>query len=261
MLTPRPRGRAVGVESQWESVIGQLKKPKKNRIPQQQPESTNDCVRWCVAQVRFCLQPIWSGILALTGQHSRWGWLHNIWWRRGLLGGGFHATAQLPLIRPGCSRSCRAMRPKHVCDRFLSFRQPRRWIPPLFRGMSKASFLVWGTWDATVVFNSCFPCLAVFNSPHETNKQKKKDTASKLRSESRRPGFSARGQKPSRTVDMESHDARSAGESTIYIRHLVGLIHYLPHSPELDCGGEKNIYYHDPQRYIIHQCAPFAPFV
>lgn len=40
----------------------------------------------------------------------------------------------------------------------------------------------------------------------------KKDTASKLRPESQRPGFSVRGQKPLRMVGMESHDAQSAGE-------------------------------------------------
>ncbi len=47
---------------------------------------------------------------------------------------------------------------------------------------------------------------------------KKKDTASKLQFESPQPGFSARGQKPSRMVDMGSHDAQSAGQSRIYIR-------------------------------------------
>lgn len=41
-------------------------------------------------------------------------------------------------------------------------------------------------------------------------KRRGKDTASKLQSESQRPGFSARGQKPWRMVDMESHDAQSA---------------------------------------------------
>lgn len=64
-----------------------------------------------------------------------------------------------------------------------------------------------------------FPCEApfVFIFPVEKIK-KKKDTASKLRSESRRPRFSARGQKPLRMVDMGSHDAQSAGKSRIYIR-------------------------------------------
>ena len=52
----------------------------------------------------------------------------------------------------------------------------------------------------------------------EERKKKKKDTASKLQSESRRPRFSARGQKPLRMVDMGSHDAQSAGKSRIYIR-------------------------------------------
>lgn len=49
-------------------------------------------------------------------------------------------------------------------------------------------------------------------------KKRRKDTASKLQSESRWPRFSAQGQKPLRMVDMESHDAQSAGKSRIYIR-------------------------------------------
>ena len=49
-----------------------------------------------------------------------------------------------------------------------------------------------------------------------------KDTASKLLSECRRPGFSAQGQKPLRMVDTESHDAQSAGKSRVYISAPVG---------------------------------------
>lgn len=80
----------------------------------------------------------------------------------------------------------------------------------------------------------------VFVFCHVGNKTK--DTALKLRPESQRPRFSGRGQKPWRMVDMEIHDAQSAGESTIYIRHLVRLIYHLPHTQT-----------HDPYRNIIHQ--------
>lgn len=52
-------------------------------------------------------------------------------------------------------------------------------------------------------------------SGEREGKKKRKDTASKLQSESRRPRFSARGQKPWMMVDMESHDAQSAGKSRI----------------------------------------------
>lgn len=59
--------------------------------------------------------------------------------------------------------------------------------------------------------------LSLCGSPFSRGKKKEKDTASKLRSESRRPRFSAQGQMPSRMVDMGSHDARSAGkEQNLY---------------------------------------------
>lgn len=51
------------------------------------------------------------------------------------------------------------------------------------------------------------PLLSLHDSSHG-----KKDTASKLQSESQWPRFSVRGQKPLRMVDMESHDAQSAGK-------------------------------------------------
>lgn len=43
-------------------------------------------------------------------------------------------------------------------------------------------------------------------------KHGKKATVSELQSESQRPGFSVRGQKPLRMVGMESHDAQSVGK-------------------------------------------------
>lgn len=58
-----------------------------------------------------------------------------------------------------------------------------------------------------VFFLKSKPLLSLHDSSHG-----KKDTASKLQSESQWPRFSVRGQKPLRMVDMESHDAQSAGK-------------------------------------------------
>lgn len=67
--------------------------------------------------------------------------------------------------------------------------------------------------------NKNYPSLCCSLHFHFTvGKKNKKDTASKLQSESQWLRFSAQGQKPLRMVDMEIHDAQSAGKSRIYIR-------------------------------------------